>query len=271
MSLEPSGIVTLLTDFGVRDVFVGMMKGQVLSRCPTARLVDLTHSIRPYWPMEAGFLLSRAYRYFPQGTVHVAVVDPGVGTARRLLAVAADRHVFLGPDNGLLGGLAHQPGAETRAIDLGVLEWLGLPQASATFHGRDILGPLAGEWVHRRVVFEEFGNVVEDAAPDLVPLPAVHRDRTDGVIVTIDHYGNCFSNLDGSSRNRFNSPCLLAAGRQLPLRRTYGEAQPGELIAVLNSFGVLEVAQVEGNAAAALGLRPGDSVSLAEQSTQRTS
>src|SRR5262245_61621953 len=139
ISFVPSGVVTLTTDFGAQGPFVAVMKGRVLSRFPQARLIDITHEVPVHWPVEAGFWLARAYHYFPKGTVHVAVVDPGVGTRRNIIGIAADGHVFLAPDNGLLAQLAHRVPCHTAyRFAPEVAKRLDLGAASATFHGRDI-------------------------------------------------------------------------------------------------------------------------------------
>src|SRR5512137_1162760 len=133
-----SGVVTLTTDFGLKDPFVGVMKGQLAVRFPAVRIIDLTHEIEAHWPAEAGFWLARSFRYFPAGTVHVAVVDPGVGSAREIAAVEAEGHLFLAPDNGLLAAVLDAvPGASARHVSAAVLARLGIRAPSATFHGRD--------------------------------------------------------------------------------------------------------------------------------------
>src|SRR5579884_3415657 len=142
--LTPSGIVTLTTDFGLEDPFVGVMKGRILGRFPAARLIDVTHAIPPQRPAEAGFWLARCFEYFPRGTVHVAVVDPGVGTDRAIVCVAARGHALLAPDNGLLAPIVAQcTDAEIFALGSARLAALGLNRVSATFHGRDIFAPVA--------------------------------------------------------------------------------------------------------------------------------
>jgi S-adenosyl-L-methionine hydrolase (adenosine-forming) len=164
----PNGIVTLLTDFGSREPFAGAMKGRILSACPHARIVDLSHELTAYRIAEASFWISRLRLDFPPGTVHLAIVDPGVGTQRRLLAIESDGQVLVGPDNGLLGDLAGSPGARARAVSAGLLATLN-PAPSSTFHGRDLFAPLAGALAAGRIGFEEVGNVVHDARPSGLP------------------------------------------------------------------------------------------------------
>src|SRR5579872_7198564 len=145
-TFKASGVITITTDFGHQGPFVGVMKGVILTRFPAARLIDLTHEIVVHWPAEAGFWLVRAFAYFPPGTVHVAVIDPGVGTSRDILAVSAQQHVFLAPDNGLLAPVvASHPDSEVIRFDALQLARFGVHRPSATFHGRDIFAPIAAE------------------------------------------------------------------------------------------------------------------------------
>ncbi len=141
---QPSGVITITTDFGHQGPFVGVMKGRILSRFSEAKIVDLTHEIVVHWPAEAGFWLARSFEYFPPGTVHVAVVDPGVGTSRDIVAIMARGHVFLAPDNGLLAPIVgRNPDATAVRLNASRLARFGISRPSATFHGRDIFAPIA--------------------------------------------------------------------------------------------------------------------------------
>lgn len=254
-----SGVITLTTDFGTRDPFVGVMKGQVLRRCAAARIVDLTHEILAHWPAEAGFWLSRSYRYFPEGTVHVAVVDPGVGSSREIAVVEAEGHLFLAPDNGLLASVVERAAGEPvlRRLDLEPLASLGLSQPSATFHGRDVFAPLAAELASGRLAPGDLGPVVDELIPGWVEEPTAGPDQVAGVVVTIDHFGNLITNIDAALVAGLRLPAVRVGGRELPLKRTYSDVRPGEYLALVNSFGVLEVARAEQSAAAGLGLDRG--------------
>ena len=257
---EPCGVVTLTTDFGLQDPFVGVMKGRILGRLPSARLVDLTHDVLAHWPAEAGFWLARSYEYFPQGTVHVAVVDPGVGGARDIAIVTGAGHVFLAPDNGLLAPvLARLPAAtvEMRRLDPAVLPGLGVAAVSATFHGRDIFAPLAAELAAGRSGPAALGPVVDELVPGWIEEPGVSPGQVAGTIVTIDHFGNLITNIDAALLRTMTRPVVRLAGRELPLRRTYSDVRPGEYLALVNAFGVLEIARAEQSAAAGLGLARG--------------
>jgi S-adenosylmethionine hydrolase len=265
-AFRPSGVITLTTDFGHTDPFVGVMKGQVLRRFAAARLVDLTHAVTVHRPVEAGFWLGRAYPYFAPGTVHVAVVDPGVGSSRRIVAVEGDGHLFLAPDNGLLAGVLQRLSSVplVRCLDSHLLESLGLDQPSHTFHGRDIFAPVAAELAAGRLAPDRLGT----PGATLVPGELAEARRKDGVVigavVTIDHFGNLLTNVDAGLLDGIVQPVVRAGGRELPLLRTYSDARPGEYLALVNSFGVLEIARAGGSAAAGLGLERGAVVEAQE-------
>ena len=256
---SPCGVITITTDFGHQGPFVATMKGRVLTRWPQARIIDVTHEAPVYWPAEAGFWLARAYPYFPEGSVHIAVVDPGVGTRREILAVVADGHCFLAPDNGLLAPLVRRARTcEVRRLDVErVMARLQLPPASATFHGRDIFAPIAAEVAAGRVRPIELGPVMRDIVPAWVDEPSVSPDQVSGVVITIDHFGNLITNIDGSLIQAFRNPAVRTGGHSFSIRRTYGDVRPGDYLALINSFGVLEIARAEQSAAEALGLGRG--------------
>ena len=266
--VAPSGVITITTDFGHQGPFVGVMKGRILGRFPEARLIDLTHEILVHWPAEAGFWLTRAFPYFPAGTVHVAVVDPGVGTARDIVAVSAAGHLFLAPDNGLLAPLvSRHRDAEVVRLRPSGLARLGIARASATFHGRDIFAPVAAEIAAGRCRVHELG---EPAAPDsLVPAwvdePAAESSSVSGVVITIDHFGNLITNIDAALLERFRLPLVHAGPHAFPLLRTYGDTEPGQYLALINSFGVLEIARAEHSAAEGLGLGRGAPVTVRDR------
>jgi S-adenosylmethionine hydrolase len=262
---KPSGVITITTDFGHQGPFVGVMKGVILTRFPEARIVDLTHEIVVHWPAEAGFWLARAFEYFPAGTVHIAVVDPGVGTARDIVAVAAQDHVFLAPDNGLLAPIVGRyPEAAVIRFDAGHLARFGLHRPSATFHGRDIFAPIAAELAAGRCTPADLGPPAGQLVPAWVDEPTVDSTGVTGVVITIDHFGNLISNIDGPLVSRFRQPLVQAGNHTFPLLRTYGDAQPGDYLALVNSFGVLEIARAEQSAAEGLGLSRGAPIVVRE-------
>ncbi|HEX7374371.1 MAG TPA: SAM-dependent chlorinase/fluorinase, partial [Steroidobacteraceae bacterium] len=255
-NFHASGVITLTTDFGLKDPFVGVMKGQVLRRFLEARIVDLTHEIVAHWPAEAGFWLARSFRYFPAGTVHVAVVDPGVGSSREIAVVETEGHLFLAPDNGLLGALvdrATEPLVQRRLAST-VPATLGIQKVSATFHGRDIFAPIAAEIAAGRLLPAALGEVVTDLIPGWIEEPARTAAQVSGVVVTVDHFGNLITNIDAQLVEGFAHPVVRVGGRELAMRRTYSDVRPGDYLVLVNSFGVIEVARAEQSASAGLGL-----------------
>lgn len=253
-----SGVITLTTDFGHKGPFAAVMRGVILARAPEARIIDLTHEIHVHWPAEAGFWLARAYPYFAPGTVHIAVVDPGVGTSRDILAAEHQGHVFLAPDNGLLAQMIEDnPAAAVYRLDEDWRRQQDWPAPSHTFHGRDIFAPLAADLASGRTVPADIGPATTDIVPSLLEPPDVSGDTVKGCVVTLDNFGNLITNIDASLLASFTSARVQAAGRSLPLLDTYGQTKPGEFLALINSFGVLELACAEGNAADRLGLGRG--------------
>jgi S-adenosylmethionine hydrolase len=253
-----SGVVTLTTDFGLKDPFVGVMKGQLLARFRDACIVDLTHEVLAHWPAEAGFWLSRSFRYFPVGTVHVAVVDPGVGSERDFALVEAEGHLFLAPDNGLLAAVVEAADAPLlRRVSADSLRRLGLDTPSATFHGRDVFAPLAAELASGREQPAGLGQQVDELIPGWIDDPVVGPGQVTGTVVTVDRFGNLLTNIDQRHLAGIAQPVVRVAGRDLPLRRTYSDVRPGEYLALVNSFAVVEVARAEGSAAEGLGVARG--------------
>jgi len=247
---EPSGVVALLTDFGAQDPYVGLLKGMLLGRAPRAVLVDLTHAVPPQDVRRGAWFLLHARPYFPAGTVFLCVVDPGVGSARSLLLAFDGGQAFAGPDNGLLVP-ALSPAAK-------VFELRDRP-ASATFHGRDILAPAVGELVAGTAP-EELGT---PRTRPLVPLALPRAERRgEGLLAAevlfADHYGNLV--LSASESDLAGGAALWrveVAGRELPFARTYADVEPGELVALVDSYAALEIAVRDGSASERLGLRPG--------------
>ena len=252
--MRPSGVITITTDFGHKGPFAAIMKGVILTRFLGAKIVDLAHDIPAQWPPEAGFWVSRSYQWFPQGSVHLAIVDPGVGTERDILIAECDGHIFMAPDNGLLAQLfdtCNDP--QVYKLDMSKLASLDLPEPSATFHGRDIFAPIAAELAAGRIETREIGTPTQDWTPGWIDEPDVSPSRITGVIVTVDTFGNLISNIDAGLLEAFNQPVADIGGHQIPMQTTYGRVQPGDYLALVNSFGVVEVARAEGSAADGLG------------------
>ena len=235
----PPGIVTLLTDFGLDDPFVGVMKGVILSRFADAKIVDLAHGVHPQDVIEGAFWLSRCARHFPPGTVHVAVVDPGVGSDRAPVVVQGAAAAFVGPDNGLLAGL----GDQVRRIELS-----SLPEPSATFHGRDVFAPVGALLASGELAFEDVGPEAALEVPSPLPAATVASEGIDGVVVSVDRFGNLITNIEADDVRRLRSPHVRLGALVRPVRRTYAEADAGDFVAVINAFGTLEVAKRDGNA-----------------------
>ena len=261
------GVITITTDFGHQGPFVATMKGRILAHLPSARIIDVTHEVPVYWPAEAGFWLARAFSYFPSGSVHVAVVDPGVGTARDIIVVETAGHAFLAPDNGLLAPVvARTESPSVYRLDAAkAIAKFKLPVPSATFHGRDIFAPLGAELAAGRTAPADLGPQTTDIVPSWVDEPTVTADQVSGVIITIDHFGNLITNIDGALIRAFHAPVVRTGGHSLPLRRTYGDVRPGEFLALVNSFGVIEIARAEQSAAEALGLGRGAPVTISSR------
>lgn len=254
---QRSGVLTLLTDFGLSDPFVGIMHGIVLQRAPATRIVDLTHDVSPQDVRAGAFYLRHAFHWFPRGTVHVAVVDPGVGSQRRALAVCSQGHCFVVPDNGLVGevlALARRHGdqAEVREIDVNAPQ-LRIALTSHTFHGRDLFAPVGAELANG-LAFAELGPEVHEVIP--TPNQAVLKLATglEAEVVVVDHFGNGITNLELAEYcpEALKEPRRFRVRVQhldIPLVRTYSEVAEGELCALVSSFGTLEIAQRNGSAA----------------------
>lgn len=264
---QPCGVLTITTDFGHQGPFVATMKGRIYTRLPTARIIDVTHEVPVYWPAEAGFWLLRAFEYFPVGSVHIAVVDPGVGTDRDIIVVQAREHVFMAPDNGLLAPIVDRHAdAIVHRLDVSVAHTrFQLSVPSATFHGRDIFAPIAAEIAAGRTTLAELGPRITDIVPAWVDDPVASAGQVAGVVITIDHFGNLITNIEAGLIQRFAHPMVRTGGHTFALRRTYGEVRPGEMLALINSFGVVEIARAEQSAAEELGIGRGAPVIVTER------
>jgi S-adenosylmethionine hydrolase len=245
-------IVSLLSDFGVEDPYVGVMKAVVLGICPTVSLVDLTHEVPPQDVMTGALHLMQAAPHFPRGAVHLAVVDPGVGSRRRAIAVETERAFFVGPDNGL-ASLAW--GRVVCAVELPIPRG-----ASATFHGRDVFAPAAGR-LAAGAPLVSLGRPATGLAKLAWPRPRRRGPRLRGEIVHVDRFGNLITNLTARD---LGARFTLRAGEfnARRLQRTYADAAPGALLLLVGSSGLVEIAARDGSAAARLGLRRGDAVAV---------
>ncbi len=242
-------IITLTTDFGHSEPYVGMMKGVILGRYPTARIVDLTHEIPHFSPLIAGFWVHRSLPYFPVGTIHVAVVDPGVGSSRRLVAASVAGQIVLAPDNGLVTPLVDAGAAvHFREVAQETLDAIGLP-LSATFHGRDLFAPLAADLVSGSILFEQLGPTTDDVIKLDHVVPTVKDDQVHGEVIVTDRFGNLMTNLAGEFLGRWDECVVTFAGQEIPVGRTYSDVPVKSSLALVNAHGLVEIAVNRGRAA----------------------
>ncbi len=258
-----AGLITLTTDFGLRDGYVAALKGVLLSMAPQARLVDITHEIPPHDIAAAAFVLASAAPYFPAGAVHLVVVDPGVGSERRLLAVRTPRAHYVAPDNGVLSlALRQDPPQET--VSLTERRYWRSGEISHTFHGRDIMGPAAAH-LAEGVAVSALGIAAADPAglalPEVVETP---EGGLSGVVIYVDRFGNLVSNIPGG-RLPPRAQVSLGDRRPLPLRRSYAEVAAGQPLALVGSHGYLEIAVREGSASQALQAGKGSPVTVSRE------
>ncbi|MBI3629781.1 MAG: SAM-dependent chlorinase/fluorinase [Candidatus Rokubacteria bacterium] len=257
----PRGVITLATDFGLRDPWVGTMKGVILSVTRDVHLVDLTHEIAPHDVLEGALALETAVPFFPEGTIHLAVVDPGVGGARRALVVAWGECCFVGPDNGLFTPFLLAPG--WRAFELTAAEYRR-PEVSRTFHGRDVFAPAAA-YLALGVFPERFGAEVTDPVVLPWPAPRAVPGGLAGEVVHVDRFGNLITSIPAGDVEA--AAAVVVGGRELPLVGAYAEIGRGAAAGLVGSSRRLEIAVREGSAAAALGIGRGAPVEVRTRSS----
>lgn len=275
--------IALLTDFGLSDGYVGAMKGVIWSICPSAHVIDISHDIAPQSIQQAAYVLQSTYRYMPQKTVFCAVVDPGVGSSRKPVAIQAGHYTFVGPDNGIFSYVLDQITPE-KVIAL-ENEKYHLANISATFHGRDIFSPSAAH-IASGVDIEKMGSLQTKLERLTPPYLHVNSTALHGEVLYIDHFGNCITSIgklvwdvddmlhfrqafstttDGDVLPAFGVEACSVEINEIwlePLSLNYVSASPGKPIALINSAGQLEIAVSQGNAARQLGIQIGDRVSL---------
>ncbi len=259
-------IITLLTDFGLGDGYVASMKGVILSICPEATLIDITHDVPPQRIETAAFLLRTVHGSFPRGTIHVVVVDPGVGTQRKGVAIRTPDAVLVGPDNGVFSHLL-QTAAAFEAVSLENAQY-HRPAVSPTFHGRDVFAPTAGHLANG-VPLESFGPPFEPVVAEWMS-PRLEAGRLIGQVIHIDRFGNVITNITTQDLRRFfltlDRLNVHAAGHDFgTLCRTYGDRPAGALLALMGSSDHLELSVNMGSCAQELGLGIGDSVQVEER------
>ncbi len=259
-------VITLLTDFGDRDYFVASMKGVILGINPQARIVDLSHNVAPHQIEDAAYLLKASCKYFPDGTVHVAVVDPGVGSLRRPLLVTTSRHFFVAPDNGLLSYIyQEETDVEVRQIEN---KQYRLDSEGTTFDGRDLFAPAAA-WLTRGQQPGSYGKLIQDYVKLPLPEPAWQGGALAGTIVYVDRFGNLISNLtpfhikDVQGRTRRSDVSIRIGGVTIDgLLKNYSQGSADAPHALINSNGQVEVFVKEGSAANRLKLGRGGKIEV---------
>jgi S-adenosyl-L-methionine hydrolase (adenosine-forming) len=257
-------VIALLSDFGTRDHYAGTMKGVILNICPDATLVDITHEVPPHDVLDGSLQLAGAARYFPAGTIFLAVVDPGVGSARRGIAAEAGDYRFVAPDNGVLTSVLRE-WAPKKIVELTDRRY-ARPTVSRTFEGRDRFAPAAA-WLAKGVELTAFGRPAGTVMRLDIPQPLLSADELGGEVLRIDRFGNLITNIDRHAFDKF------AAGRPLAIRigerpvarvvSTYADAGPGELVALFGSSDHLELATNGGSAAETLAAARGARVHVA--------
>jgi S-adenosylmethionine hydrolase len=257
-----SGIVTLISDFGLRGEYVGAMKGAILKVNPRCQVVDITHQIAAQDVFQASLVLKNTYPYFPAGTVHLVVVDPGVGTQRKPAALKKDGHFFVGPDNGVFSLILAEGKNEAYEI---TREKLFLSPVSPTFHGRDIFGPVAGR-LSLGMNPGRLGPRLEGLVQLEKPRPVAKGKQLVGRVLFADAFGNLVTNISsGEFGSWTGGHPFQIKGKGWCLNRlqeTYQDVQSGQTLALFGSLGLLEIAVNRGNAQLTLGLKPGDAISI---------
>jgi S-adenosyl-L-methionine hydrolase (adenosine-forming) len=264
LALRP--IITLTTDFGLNDHFVGTVKGVILGILPEVEIVDICHSVQPFDVLDGALTIAQAYSYFPTGTIHLVVVDPGVGTERRPILASTDKHHFVAPDNGVLSLVyAREERLHVRHI---TAEHYNLQPVSNTFHARDIFAPVAA-WLAKGVDTEKFGDEITDFVRFNAPKPKPSDGKTlRGVVLKVDRFGNLVTNITAE-----DAPTLFAAqpaafkilvGKReiTEMHTNYAEGAPGEVFVIAGSMGYLEIAANRAAAAQILGAGKGTDVNL---------
>ncbi|MGC8743233.1 MAG: SAM hydrolase/SAM-dependent halogenase family protein [Verrucomicrobiia bacterium] len=251
-------IITLTTDFGTQDWFVGTMKGVILNIAPDVNIVDITHEIPPGDIKAGAYALFAAYRFFPENTIHISVVDPGVGSDRKPIAVKTKSYWFIAPDNGILSyALINEEIEEIRLIEN---EKLMLKPTGTTFHGRDIFAPVAAH-IAQRIDSSIIGKKLEQIITINFPQSCFYENEISGEILYIDRFGNAITNIKFKNEtDYYNFQVFIDEKPQAIVRRFYSEAAKGETVAVPGSSGFIEIAVRDGNAAKVLNLKPGKKV-----------
>jgi S-adenosylmethionine hydrolase len=259
-------IVTLTTDFGITEHYVGAMKGAIYNINPAAQVVDICNSVHSYDLLDGALTLAQAYSYYPPNTLHVVVVDPGVGTARRPILANVGKYLFLAPDNGILSLVYERE--EAISVRHVTSQHYFLQPVSNTFHGRDVFAPVAG-WLSKGVDPEKFGEVVTDFVRFTAPKPKSAGDNLfKGIVLKVDKFGNLVTNITPQDLPQLFTPqpppFKISVGKTeiSKMKTTYAEGAPGEVFAVLGSMGFLEIVTNRGSAQNTIGAGKGTEVGV---------
>jgi S-adenosylmethionine hydrolase len=255
MTMKTSGIITLITDFGLSDPYVAMMKGVMLTINPNARLIDISHQIRVGSILQTASLIRETFSYFPQGTIHMVVVDPGVGSERRCIGLETGGHLFVGPDNGIFWPLIEDY-KETRIVHL-MKESYFLPHITRTFHGREVFAPVAAH-LSKGIDLQMMGPMIEDPIELHVPLPKKEGETYQGQVIRVDNFGNLITNIRRPELERFlksAQPVTKVGNLTIKkLSHIYADVEEGEPLALINSSDLLEIAVNLGRADTYIGV-----------------
>lgn len=256
-------MITLLTDFGTRDGYVGVMRGVIWGIAPEVRVADLSHEIGAQNVLEAALTLGRSFHFFPAGTIHLAVIDPGVGTSRRPITAAIGPYYFVGPDNGLFTPMLERAEAINWAVKVVTLDqpryWL--PEVSKSFHGRDIFAPVAA-YLAVGVPLESLGTLIDDYVRLRIPRPVKTGQGWHSQVIHVDHFGNLATNLEKDMLLSQSVDIWINSQRISRLVQAYGDAKAGELIAMFDSSNHLSICVVNSSAAELLKASSGDAVEV---------
>ncbi|MEW6213840.1 MAG: SAM-dependent chlorinase/fluorinase [Nitrospirota bacterium] len=262
--MQPNPIITLTTDFGYKDPFVGIMKGAILNINPFVNIVDITHNISPQSIIEAALTIEMSFASFPYKTIHVVVVDPGVGSVRRPIIAITDHYLFVGPDNGIFSRIYNL--TETLQVIHITSEHYFMPRRSSTFHGRDIFAPVAA-WLSKGINVSKFGEPITDYVTVPIPAPVMPaRNIIEGMVIYIDRFGNAMTNIKTQNIEDLYASKpggrlkVLVKGKEAPFKSHYSQAENAGPYSLINSFDYLELFVYRGSASSDFGIVVGEKV-----------
>lgn len=268
-------IVTFTTDFGLTDHYVGTMKGVILNINPSSHIVDITNAVQSYDVLDGAIAISQAYKYFPSDTIHLVIVDPGVGTTRRPLLVRTERHYFLAPDNGVLSFVFESEHERLQVRHI-TAEHYFLQPVSQTFHGRDVFAAVAG-YLSKGVEPTAFGEEITDYVRFAAPRPkAMSPLSIKGVVLKVDKFGNLITNIRPADMPELFSPepppfrVIVGKAEVTKMKTAYAQGTPGETFAIIGSMGFLEIATNRGHAARLVGADKGSDIGIVIEEAAKT-